>query len=69
MVGSDSGRIVILEYIPSKNTFERVSVIENSFLGQELVAGARKAGRFSIDLPWKYRIHTDQCSVQPLCKN
>ena len=25
VVGSDSGRIVILEYIPSKNTFERVT--------------------------------------------
>ena len=24
VVGSDSGRIVILEYIPSKNTFEKV---------------------------------------------
>lgn len=27
VVGSDSGRIVILEYIPSKNTFERVRSI------------------------------------------
>ena len=25
VIGSDSGRIVILEYIPSKNTFERVN--------------------------------------------
>lgn len=25
VVGSDSGRIVILEYIPSKNTFEKVT--------------------------------------------
>ena len=25
VVGSDSGRIVILEYIPSKNTFEKVA--------------------------------------------
>ena len=25
VVGSDSGRIVILEYIPQKNTFEKVS--------------------------------------------
>ena len=25
VVGSDSGRIVILEYIPFKNVFERVS--------------------------------------------
>lgn len=25
VVGSDSGRIVILEYIPQKNVFERVS--------------------------------------------
>ena len=27
VVGSDSGRIVILEYIPSKNIFEKVSCI------------------------------------------
>ena len=27
VIGSDSGRIVILEYIPSKNTFERVTII------------------------------------------
>ena len=25
VIGSDSGRIVILEYIPSKNTFEKVT--------------------------------------------
>ena len=25
VVGSDSGRIVILEYTPSKNTFEKVT--------------------------------------------
>ena len=62
MVGSDSGRIVILEYIPSKNTFERVSVIENSFLGQELVARARKAGRFSID--FALEIQNSHRSVQ-----
>ena len=28
VVGSDSGRIVILEYVPSKNTFEKVSIDE-----------------------------------------
>ena len=27
VVGSDSGRIVVLEYIPFKNVFERVKVI------------------------------------------
>lgn len=25
VIGSDSGRIVILEYIPAKNTFEKVT--------------------------------------------
>ena len=27
MVGSDSGRIVVLEYIPFKNVFERVIIL------------------------------------------
>lgn len=27
VVGSDSGRIVVLEYIPFKNVFERVTTI------------------------------------------
>ena len=27
VVGSDSGRIVILEYIPFKNVLERVSIL------------------------------------------
>ena len=27
VAGSDSGRIVILEYLPSKNSFERVSLV------------------------------------------
>ena len=40
VVGSDSGRIVILEYIPSKNTFEKVTNLkqDNSILIQKCIS-------------------------------
>lgn len=32
VIGSDAGRIVILEYLPNKNIFEKVSALSNSIL-------------------------------------